>query len=81
MPTAEQVDLADAIGRIVMAWIAFLVTIVVTLFFLGFLVYCILKHEDKAVNIVLTVVNVFLLQLLTIIYRSIFTQKNPKTRT
>lgn len=78
MLTAEQVEIAEAISRIVMAWIAFVVTIAVTLFFLGFLVFCILKNEDKAVKIVLTVVNVFLLQLLTIIYKSIFTQKKPR---
>ena len=80
MLTLEQVDLADALGRVVMAWIAFAVTILVTLFFLGFLVFCIVRHEDNAVKVILTIVDVFILQLLTIIYKSIFYQKKAEKR-
>jgi hypothetical protein len=72
MLTTEQVELGAALSRIVMAWIAFIITTFVTLFFLAFLVRCVLQKETAAAQVILGVVNIFLLQLSKIMYKSIF---------
>jgi hypothetical protein len=76
--TEEQLDIAQAMSRIVMAWLAFLCVFVTTGSFLGLLVYCVLKHEDVAAKVIVGVINGFLLSLLRIIFKHVFPDGTPK---
>lgn len=75
----ERVELIEAIGQVVMTWLAFLTTGVVTLFFLGFFVWCVAKDRGMAATSITGVLNGFLLSLLTIIFRSLFPGPSQKT--
>jgi len=76
--TPEQVQLGEAISQIAMSWLAFLGTTATTVFFLGFLVWCVLKHEESSAEIVVGVINSFLLILLIIMFRHIFYDRASK---
>jgi hypothetical protein len=58
-----------------MSWLAFLATFVTTAFFLGLLVWCIIRHDDWAAKITVGFVDAFLLSLLHIIFKSVFPNK------
>ncbi len=68
----DKVDLARAIGQVVMTWLAFVATFLITFFFLGFFVWCVFHDKDTSTKWVTGIIDGFLLQLLTIIYKSIF---------
>lgn len=74
--TPEQVELGEAISRLVMSWLAFVATFLTTAFFLGLLVWCIVKHDDWAAKLTVGVVNGFLLSLLRIIFKHVFPDRS-----
>lgn len=76
--TPEQVEIGTAISQIVMAWLAFFGTCVTTAFFLGFLIWCVINHEDASAKIVVGVIDTFLLNLLRIIFKHIFYDRSQK---
>ena len=76
--TPEQVELGNAVSQIVMSWLAFLAACAATTFFLGFLVWCVVKHEDASVKVVIGVIDTFLLNLLRIIYKHIFYDRSQR---
>jgi hypothetical protein len=76
--TTEQVEIGTAISQVVMSWVAFIATLIATAAFLGFLVWCVLKHEDIAAKIVVGVIDSFLLNLLRIIFKHVFYDRSPK---
>jgi uncharacterized membrane protein (DUF2068 family) len=78
--TPEQIELGEAVSRLVMSWLAFVATFATTAAFLGLLVWSIYKHDDWAAKVTLGVVNGFLLSLLHIIFRSVFSQKSTEKK-
>jgi len=74
-PNDEKLAFISAVGQVVMTWIAFLVTGVVTILLLAFFVYCVLKERGTAATLVSGVLNSLLLVLLQIIYKSLFPSK------
>jgi uncharacterized membrane protein YagU involved in acid resistance len=68
----EKLAFIQAVGQVVMTWIAFIATGLVTLILLAFFVYCVVKERGTAATLVTGVLNGFLLVLLQIIYRSLF---------
>lgn len=74
--TSEQVEIGEAVSRLVMSWLAFAAIFLATAFFLGLLVWCIVKHDDWAAKLTVGVVNSFLLSLLRIIFKHIFPDRS-----
>jgi hypothetical protein len=74
--TTDQIELGEAISRLVMSWIAFVATFLTTAFFLGLLVWCIFKHDDWAAKCTVGVVDGFLLALLQIIFKHVFPDRS-----
>jgi succinate dehydrogenase hydrophobic anchor subunit len=68
----EKLAFIRAVGQVVMSWIAFIVTGLVTLFFLAFFVYCVVKDRGPAAASITAVLDGFMLILLQIIYKSLF---------
>ncbi|MHB1701515.1 MAG: hypothetical protein ACYCSN_15555 [Acidobacteriaceae bacterium] len=70
----EKLAFVRAVGQVVMTWIAFIMTGLVTLIMLAFLVYCIIKQKEcgDAATWISGTLNIFLLALLQIIYKSLF---------
>jgi hypothetical protein len=73
--TTEQVELGEAVSRLVMSWLAFLATFATTAGFLGLLVRCIFRHDDWAAKITVGVIDGFLLSLLHIIFKHFFSDR------
>jgi hypothetical protein len=68
----DKLAFVRAVGQVVMTWIAFIATGLVTLILLAFFVYCVVKERGTAATLITGVLNGFLLALLQIIYRSLF---------
>jgi ABC-type nickel/cobalt efflux system permease component RcnA len=76
--TPEQVAIGEDLSRLVMAWIAFLATLIATAVLLTLLVWCVLEGKHWEATVIVGVVNGFLLTLLIIIFRYIFNRRSPK---
>lgn len=81
MITQEQINLAEALSRVVMSWLAFLATCLATAAFLGLLFWCIINHQDATAKIVIGFVDVFMLQLLSIIFKHLFYPRSGGAQT
>lgn len=68
----DRLDFIRAIGQVVMTWLAFIATGLVTFILLAFFIYCVVKDRGTAATLVTGVLNGFLLVLLQIIYKSLF---------
>jgi len=71
----DKLAFVRAIGQVIMTWIAFIVTGLVTIFLLAFFVYCVLTERGTAATTVTGVLDTFLLVLLRIIFKNLFPTK------
>jgi hypothetical protein len=78
--TPDQIELFDAVSRLVMSWLAFIATFAATAFLLALLVWCILRHDDWAAKLTVGIVDSFLLSLLRIIYKHVFSDRSSAKR-
>lgn len=70
--TPDQVGIGQAVSCLMMSSLAFIVAFITAAIFLGWLVWCIAKHDDWAAKITLSIVNGFSLSLLHIIFKHVF---------
>jgi hypothetical protein len=78
--TPEQIELGEAISRLVMSWLCFVATLLTTAFFLSLLVRSMLNHDDWAAKLAVGVVDGFLLSLLRIIFKNVFPDRSSAKR-
>jgi hypothetical protein len=79
-PNEEKLAFVRAVGQVLMTWIAFIGTGIVTLILLAFFLYCVIKGLGTAATLVTGLLNGFLLALLQIIYKSLFPSEKPAKR-